>query len=334
MRVARILFASDLNANYIQFWPVAARVWHYSTGAIPTLFFVAPENTPIERPEPCEIRYIDPKHFPGIPTDFLAQMIRLFGACWFPGDVCLISDIDLFVVKKSFLPNYIGNIPDSTFCVLNRYPSSMGRYSMCYQIGQGKLFAEILGMSPSPSWSVLAQKLKSIYTQNQGKWSSDEIFWTGVFSAWSQKNQGRFRIIFTPGLWGANTSQTVSHYHGFQYNRAKKEQYIEVEPPFPFLGKKAQIGNILNDLTPGLGVDFLQLPVQQSGIVRVNRHPFKNPAFQIRRPPRARFVRPVSTVPRASLKVVPIRRILPRKVRQTFIRRTRRVRNPRRVLAQ
>jgi len=276
MKLDRIVFACDLNANYIQFWPLVSRVWAYVTGARPTLFFIAPLNTPIENVPGSEIIYVPPP--PDIPTCFIAQTIRLLAPTWFPNQVCVVSDIDLMVVNRSFFPRHIGDKPSDALVILNRYPPDIGHCSLSYHVARGSTFAKVFQVPEGPKeMGTVMDLLRQWYKNGQGQWGTDESVIYQKTREFQQKNPGKVIEIFTPNLW-KNPFLSVTHYAKFQLNPRRISQYIEVEPPYPYLANRNVIHAVLGRLLPQL--DLSQIKVLQPGVVRPNRHPHKSVSGQ------------------------------------------------------
>jgi hypothetical protein len=292
MKLDRIILASDLNANYIQFWPLVSRVWQYVTGAKPTLFFIAPLDTPIEKVNGCDIIYVPPP--PDLPPCFVAQTIRLLAPSWFPEEVCVVSDIDLMVVKPHFFPGHIGKYHTDQMVILNRYtaPQMVARPSLSYHVAQGKFWARLFHLTPGPQdWSVIFDQLRKWHRQYAGQWSTDEIILHEHVRHMQKQAPQSIVVIPTPHLW-YRPHYSVTHYRGFQMDQSKLQQYIEVEPPAPYLKHRPQIHSVLQKLLPQFSVE--QIPVVQSGVVRKNRHPSKQTEGTVKKVPNFCRRRPIN----------------------------------------
>lgn len=293
MKLDRVIFASDLNANYIQFWPLVSRVWLHVTGAKPTLFFIAPANTPIERVPGSEIIFIAAP--PELPVCFVAQTVRLLAPSWFPNETCVISDIDLMVVRRDFFPRHLARCGEDALVILNRYTSTVNRPSMCYHVAKGRTFAEVFNIPVGPKSSEQLWAQMRAWHKRGSQWTSDEVIMDEACKRFQHRWPNRFKKVFTPHLW-ADTKHSVTHYTGFQFNASRAAEYIEIEPPFPYLAHRAVIHNALSKILPQFPLNRIQ--VLQKGVVKKNRHPHKNPNGRILlRPARTRVVpdRPISS---------------------------------------
>jgi hypothetical protein len=276
MKIQRMIYASNLNANYIQFWPLVARLCLLVLGAKPTLFFVAPLDTPVDAVPGSEIIYVPPDRFPGLPTCYIAQTIRLLAPTWFPNEVCCISDIDLMIIKKSFLVRHLSTVTKGdTLVSLNRYPPNIGRASLCYHIATGATFSELFRVNSGPKdfTADIFPVLKQWHQSKKGQWATDELILHEAVKQFKGRSPSRYRHIYTPNMWQC-PMYCVSHYQGFQWSPSKVNQYVEMEPPFPYARHKDRIHAFLRATVPGFTVPVLRMT--QNGVVSSNRHPNKN----------------------------------------------------------
>ena len=280
MRLDRIIFASDLHSNYIQFWPITSRIWRYVTGARPTLFFVAPIGTPIDQVEGCDVIHVPP--FPDLPTCFIAQTIRLLAPSWFPNEVCAIADIDLFMINRTFFPTHLQQHASDKLVILNRYPAEdVARPSLCYHVSSGKVFAELFQVKPGPKdmQTEIFPILQQWYQTKKGQWATDEMIMHEKVGVFKKNHPQQVVEFFTPNLWKKPT-RSVSHYAGFKVNTSKLRDYVEVEPPYPYEMNKSVIHQVVRMFLPGINLD--EIRVLQKGVQKQNRHPHKSVNGQAR----------------------------------------------------
>lgn len=263
----RVIFASDLHANYIQFWPLTRAVWKHVTGMNTTLIFIAPEDTLIDHPE--DVIYFPP--IDGIPTCFIAQHIRLLAPLLYPDEVCVISDIDTLMLADNFFTKYLAHIPDTHMAILDRYPADVARPSLCYHVAKGNVFSQIFQLPCTNDLSTYVRLLHTWYGLHNGKWVSDEIILHELTS-----NNNLCTRISTPGLWSGSTNATISHYNHMKYDPRHINQYIEFEPVYPYMQHKVLIDSIICRRLPALIPIITNLQVSQHGVVQHNRHPHKD----------------------------------------------------------
>jgi hypothetical protein len=245
----RVILACDENYMYIQFWELIAWHWKHFHHIQPTLFFIGSSSAPISRSN-GDVIVFNP--LPGIPTSFMAQVIRLLGPAMFPNDICIVSDIDLFLLNRDFLKSYLNGIPQNTFVSLNRYPSKMGRLSICYQVAKGQLFADIFGCNGTRSHIIhMIQQWVNLSTE----WGIDENILTQSLIRWiTRDSQHKWFNIHTPHLWGEhyNNRSISRYYHNGKYdeNLLKQHYYFEFEPIRPLMSHLEYTRRILTTAIP------------------------------------------------------------------------------------
>ena len=170
MQIDRVILATNDNPNYIEFWPIVAKVWKNVFGIQPTLALIGDENVKVDESLGDVIRF---EPIPGIPTKTQAQTIRLLLPCLFEYEVSIISDIDVIPLNTSYIIDQIKNISDNKFVVYNNmeYVSPKNQitvYPMCYNTAKGSTFKEIFNIKNLEDikktiqyWYDLANKLAS-----------------------------------------------------------------------------------------------------------------------------------------------------------------------------
>lgn len=282
MKITRIIFGCNMNSNYIQFWNLAKYLWKKTLGpaVIPTLIFIAPPDTPIDNiPGSDQVIYFPISNHHHLPSCFIAQCIRLLAPCYFPQDICIIVDIDLFVIHPTFIQSFIENITQPNMLVmLNRYPKNIRHHSLCYHIASGETFQRIMKYTPESKTMDLDRNmiyniLHSWYTlYHNGSWNTDELVLHTHVSKYPKHLIIQHNI---PQLWGGD-KLTISHYGTFQLDKNNLKQYIEFEPPYPLLNNISDIQKILSELQL-LQLDSLPnwTNMKQTGYIEKNRHPLK-----------------------------------------------------------
>ncbi len=143
--IKRAIVSSDKNPLYLDFWPIVAKAWN-RMGITPTLALIGDGDIEVDETLGDVIRL---KSIPGVSDGLYAQMVRLLLPICFDEEICLLSDIDLIPISKSY---YLDRVKDLSPDVLvmyrdTAYPPGMERYPMCYIAAKGSLFKEIFGIS-------------------------------------------------------------------------------------------------------------------------------------------------------------------------------------------
>jgi len=242
----KVLLSCDENPFYYDFWPSVRKMWGEHIGIEPKLVFI---NNKKETPDFVDdVLYV--KQLDTYPVHLQAQMARLFFTQRFPDDICLVSDIDMFPVSKSFFDiEKINKACDpSTFFHLNPERREFGQFPLCYYCGYGSLYSKLIG---NVSWE---QFLENIINMNfntdtlgfnlpshlQGKnlWFSDELF---MFN--SLQNTGT-KITINNELVGSRRIDR-ERIINIDYLRLANQDIVDIHLPRPYKDYERFIDNIL-----------------------------------------------------------------------------------------
>ena len=188
MELKRVILAANNDPKYVQFWPVVAPIWQ-AMGLRPTLAFIAPPGCPIDTSMGDVIRF-DP--IPGVPESLQAQTIRLLLPALFPDDACLIADIDMLPISRSYFVDGAASCPDDAFLVYRdcAYGWNAARYPMCYIAAKGAQFASVFDIH---GWDAIAGKITQWEQWGYG-WDTDELLLYYFLSKWERKGGHVFRL--------------------------------------------------------------------------------------------------------------------------------------------
>ena len=154
MKVDKIIFGCDDNLGYLNFWKDNSEICKKILGVTPVLFHITDEDSDFYEDDYGLIKKI--KKIPNIETSFQAQNIRFYGTKFFENEICVIGDIDMFILNKNYFDK-INHIPDDDFVIMESdayhpdRPETLvwrgnGRYYAPYTTGKGKVFNEILDL--------------------------------------------------------------------------------------------------------------------------------------------------------------------------------------------
>jgi hypothetical protein len=168
MRPEIALHSCDSNPYYLDFWPLVSKVWRLRIGIEPILIYID-ENHDI----PIDSTYgrvLKLKPVPGIPTYMHSVWGRFWGATLFPNKVCIVSDIDMFPISKSYFLGQVARVPDTKYVHLNppadRAPRrfyelrprgnfySSDVFPVCYHVAKGSVLTSVLRINPNWEQSV------------------------------------------------------------------------------------------------------------------------------------------------------------------------------------
>lgn len=147
LKIDRVILSTTVHPNYIEFWPLVARIWRDHLGIKPTLALISDTDIPINKTLGDVIQF---HIIPGIGAGHQAQMIRMLLPILFENEVCLVADIDILPIDKSFFITQIQNISEDKFIIFNGLGYSkqnsiknLTRIPMCYIAAKGRIFKEI-----------------------------------------------------------------------------------------------------------------------------------------------------------------------------------------------
>lgn len=188
LELQRVILSTNNNPDYIQFWPVVAPIWE-EMGLRPTLILVGNENCVVDTEIGDVIRF---PPLAGINEALQAQVLRLFFPIFFPNEGCLIADIDMLPISRSYFFEGALNVPSTAFLVYRdcAYGCGAARFSMCYVAAEGHVFGSIFGISNFEDIQNLLRKWASV---GYG-WNTDELLLYRSVINWEQMGNEVVRL--------------------------------------------------------------------------------------------------------------------------------------------
>lgn len=148
--VNKIIFASDSNKNFIEFWPINSEICSKRLKVTPVLFHICNEESDFYWDDFGLVKKIKSvSNQPGLE----AQIFRMYGTKYFQKELCLTSDIDMLLFDKSYIKNEVYDNQSITILNSDAYSNNRsecigiykeGRYPICYIVGTGKMFNIVL----------------------------------------------------------------------------------------------------------------------------------------------------------------------------------------------
>lgn len=148
--VNKIIFASDSNPDFIDFWPINSELCSKKLGVTPVLFHICEEESDFYWDNYGIVKKI--KRVSDNPG-FEAQIYRMYGTKYFMNEICMTSDIDMLLFNKDYVKNH--HFEKESVTILNsdaydsKRPECVGiygsnRYPICYIVATGNVFNKIL----------------------------------------------------------------------------------------------------------------------------------------------------------------------------------------------
>ena len=229
----RVILSTNDNPNYIQFWPVVAPIWT-AMGIRPTLALIADSNCPIDDSIGDVIRF-DP--LIDIPVSLQTQVIRLLLPICFPNEVCLISDIDMLPISRSYFVEGALSCPEEGFLVYRdaiiEYANI--RYPMCYVAAKGRVFGSLFGISDKDQIPNIIRK----WAAKGYGWNTDELLLFSHIKAWEEKGGLIVRLGHGVG------SRLDRGCWIFDFKAIDVSAYIDCHCPRPYSEYKESIDQIV-----------------------------------------------------------------------------------------
>ena len=179
MKVNKIIFSSD-DSHYLDFWKINSEITFKKLGITPVLFHITDEDSDFFEDEFGLVKKI--KRLTNHSDKVQSQIVRMYATKYFPNEICLTNDIDMFLFNKDYLVNNLENISDDDMVILNsdaydsnrpecRYEyAGPDRYPICYIASKGTTFNKIL--NTDVSFQEYADRVESVGIEGH----NDEIY--------------------------------------------------------------------------------------------------------------------------------------------------------------
>jgi len=235
----RVILSTNTNPTYFDFWPIAAKAWEKRIGLKPTLALICDEDVEVDESVGEVIRF---QPIPGVPTSLYAQVVRLFLPVMYPDDVCIIGDIDMIPISKSYYMDRVTDLSDDVF-VLYRdtcYPPDISWWTIPYIAAKGSTYGEIFGLK---SISEIPQLIKKWAAQGYG-WHTDEILMTRCLKQWDAKTRKLVKLGSSDLL--LEDGRRIDR-GNWQYDADKlvnEDYYVDCHSIRPYKDHKAEVDKL------------------------------------------------------------------------------------------
>lgn len=194
MKIDLVIHSSDSNPFYLEFWPLVSKVWKLRFQIEPLLVFIGDETTPIDETYGRVIRM---KPLPDVPLYLQCQWVRFWIPSQFPDKVCLLSDIDMFPISKSYFVDQIAHIPTTKYVHLNPLHEFI---PVCYHVAKGALYTQVFELEGTWESSIRALYAKQLghdcfnddptntILKDKIQWGADEEYTTQKIRGYSDQS--------------------------------------------------------------------------------------------------------------------------------------------------
>lgn len=234
LELKRAILATNNNENYIQFWPIVAPLWS-EMGLIPTLALIGDENCQVDTSLGDVVRF---KPIPGVPEYLQAQTVRHLLPILFPNDGCIISDIDMLPISRSYFKDGAAPCPDNAFLIYRdkAYGWCEPKYPMCYFAAKGSLFQKVFQVT---TYDEINDKILEWSHLGHG-WNTDELVLYQHVIHWEKEGGHVFRL-------GHGVGPRLDRLWWDLGNLAQQIDYIiDCHCPRPYCAYKDSIDKVFN----------------------------------------------------------------------------------------
>lgn len=246
----KVLLSCDENPFYYDFWPSVQKMWKEHIGIEPKLVFIN-KQTQTENFE-NDVLFI--KQLDNFPVHLQAQMARIFFTQMYSDDICLVSDIDMFPISKSFfnVDKITKACDPETFFHLNPERREFGQFPLCYYCGYGSLYSKLIG---DVTWTEFLQNIVDMnfntdmlgfnlpnHLQGKNLWFSDELF------MFTSLQKTRTRIVVNNEFVGPRRIDREAIVN-VDYLSLRNQDIVDIHLPRPYKHYERFIDNILFTFT-------------------------------------------------------------------------------------
>lgn len=186
MKINKSIVATDNNKLYFDCLPLIAEGWG-KMGNIETVVAAIGKFELNEK----DATILNFDEIEGIPTGFIAQVIRFILPAFFPEEICITSDIDMLPLSKNYFVKEIEKYPSDSILILTSDAYGVdNKFPMCYIVAKGKYFKLLIGLNDVRK-ETINNFIIELYNKNLG-WVTDEVF----FGACIKEKKKDFDIHF------------------------------------------------------------------------------------------------------------------------------------------
>jgi hypothetical protein len=198
LRLTHALVACDLNAGYVESWPLIRRAWLEIGGVEPVLVLMADEaDAPPELVADEHVVLFPP--VAGVHTAFQAQCIRLlYPALLDPHGCVLISDMELVPLEPRYFHAPIATLDDRFFVAYRDILLPRGEVAMAYNAARPATWADVFAIGDEDD---VRERLSrwAAATPYEGRrggsgWDTDQVVLYRTLLPWGERT-GRLWLL-------------------------------------------------------------------------------------------------------------------------------------------
>lgn len=191
MKIDKSIVSSNMNLDYLDFWPLVARVWKTKFNIEPVLLLICDENKEEDSEFGKVIKIIEDKT---VPSYLQAQWVRFWYLSTLKNEVGIISDIDMFPLSFKYFIDQHKNISNDNYVHINPCLDSYPNIPACYHICSGNLFKDIMQIDKDFSQSLFkviqfANMVNNTRCGDKQYWFADEKYSTYMLNSYMDRSK-------------------------------------------------------------------------------------------------------------------------------------------------
>jgi hypothetical protein len=205
MKIDLCLVASDLNTDYLDFFPLVLKKWNDIVGIDVKLILIS-EHVP-EYLNNYKDNIILFKPVVNIPSAFQAQCIRILYPCLFIDKNIIISDMDLIPLNKTYYVDNITKYNNESFIIYRNVLESINQYPICFCLANSQIWKEIFNINTQED---IINTLKQWYSQlPENDYKISNVYSLG----WSMD---QLQLFYSVNKWNKNIIKLNDNDTGFK----------------------------------------------------------------------------------------------------------------------
>ncbi len=243
MKIDKAIVSSNMNPDYLDFWPLVSKVWKIKFNIDPVLLLICNEN----KEEDSEFgKVIKIKEDETIPYYLQAQWVRFWYLSTLKDEVGIISDIDMFPLSYKYFVDQHKNISNDNYVHINPCLDSYPNIPACYHICSGNLFKDIMEIDDDFTQSLFKLIQFSNWVNNtkcgdKQYWFSDEKYSTFMLNNYEDKS----KLHYLKRESGQNGFRVDRSNWNYDSNLLKQDYYFDAHSIRPYKNFKEEIDKFL-----------------------------------------------------------------------------------------
>jgi hypothetical protein len=274
MEIKKIIFASD-DSYFLYFWPVQARLVKELFGWEPILFKIDSEDSDFYDDGNGLVKKV--KSVEGIHTAIQACTVRMYGAKYFPDDVCVLGDLDMLMINKNYFIEQLKHYSEDSLVIMSSDAYDLSRpesqklfqdeplpfkqemYGYVYNVGKGKTFTKIL--NSDCTFDEFMNRHSNYKEGYKIMWLIDEFYFSDCVNNNNhgieiiKLKRGHYSNFLTPRrierhnfpvdlIWDGEI-ENQKKYGVYDLEKLKNGYYIDVNCVRPYSDYKKAIDNVI-----------------------------------------------------------------------------------------